>query len=118
MRFRNVVRSCVAGVLWVAFPQHPAAGPKPETELEQVLYDMGVVGYCGLSTEAVSRGFRRELDRIIHRDEIDRQDFDLARARALTMVEWEWDNRGLGGFRGWCRTEGEAAVDRFLAAPE
>ena len=45
------------------------------------------------------------------------QTFDADRARAMTMVEQEWDNRGLGGFRGWCRTEGAAAVERFLSVP-
>ena len=93
-----------------------AAGPKPQNELEQVLYDMGVVGYCGLGSDAVYRGFRIELDRIVQRDGVDQSTLRDARNRALTMVEWEWDNRGLGGFRGWCRDEGQSAADAFSAA--
>jgi hypothetical protein len=27
----------------------------------------------------------------------------------------EWQNRGLGGFRGWCRTEATEAAARFKA---
>lgn len=94
------------------------AGPKPETPLEQVFYDIGVIGYCGLSGEAVAEGFRREVTRIVERDAIDKKDYNAARSRAITLVELEWDNRGLGGFRGWCRTEGETAVRRFLSTPE
>ena len=94
-----------------------SAGPRPETELERVFYDIGVVGYCGLVTDAVSQGFRREVRRIVERDAIDERGLNAARSRAMTLVELEWDNRGLGGFRGWCRTEGEDAVKRFLAVP-
>ena len=93
------------------------AGPKPQTNLEQILYDMGVIGYCGLSSDTVLAGFNRELGQIIDRDGIDRRDLKDAQNRVLTMVEWEWDNRGLGGFRGWCKTEGESAAERFRSMP-
>ena len=90
-----------------------AAGPKPQTELEHILYDMGVIGYCSLGSTAVQQGFNRQLNQVIVRDGIDQSELNDARNRAMTMVEWEWDNRGLGGFRGWCKTEGQAAVNRF-----
>jgi hypothetical protein len=90
-----------------------AAGPKPHTALEQIFYDMGVIGYCGLSSEPVSEGFQRQLRALVVKESVDQAQIQDARNRALTMVEWEWDNRGLGGFRGWCRSEGEAAVKRF-----
>ena len=93
------------------------AGPKPETPLEQVFYDIGVIGYCGLSQDAVSEGFKREVRRIVETEGIDEKTVNAARSRAITLVELEWDNRGLGGFRGWCRTEGETAVKRFLSVP-
>lgn len=95
-----------------------AAGPKPETPLEQVFYDIGVIGYCGLSGNTVTEGFQREVRRIVEREEINKKAFNAARSRAITLVELEWDNRGLGGFRRWCRTEGETAVRRFLSVPE
>jgi hypothetical protein len=31
-----------------------------------------------------------------------------------TDADLEWGNRGLGGFRNWCRTEGIAAARRFV----
>lgn len=89
------------------------AGPKPQTGLEQIFYDIGVIGYCGLSNEEVTRGFNRQLKKLVDRDNLDAVQIRDARNDALSMVEWEWDNRGLGGFRGWCKNEGEAAVERF-----
>lgn len=110
------VRSARVGWLLVAlaaFNSSSAGGPKPQNELEQIFYDMGVIGYCGLSSEAASRGFRKQLEEIVERENIDPLQIRDTRNRALTMVEWEWDNRGLGGFRGWCSSEGKAAVARF-----
>lgn len=94
------------------------AGPQPRNDLERAFYEMGVIGYCGFSSEPVNAGFQREVARIVKRDRIEEHGITSARNRALTLVELEWSNRGLGGFRGWCRTEGEAAVERFLSVPE
>ena len=94
------------------------AGPQPENDLEKAFYEMGIIGYCGLSTEQVNAGFQREVAHIVKREGIEEEGIVSARNRALTLVELEWSNRGLGGFRGWCRTEGQAAVERFLAVPE
>ena len=94
-----------------------SAGPRPETDLERAFYDIGVIGYCGLFNDAVSEGFNREVRRIVERDAVDEQSLNAARSRAMTLVELEWSNRGLGGFRGWCRSEGVDAVNRFLAVP-
>lgn len=101
-------------VLLAASSSPVAAGPKPQNALEQVFYDMGVIGYCGLSTDPVSRGFHEQLKRIVEEGGANEQQVRTAQNRAITLVELEWDNRGLGGFRGWCRTEGQDAVDRFL----
>ena len=106
LRSTFVVAALVASVC-------SASGPKPVTELEKILYDMGVVGYCGLGSDQVTRGYRRQLGGILERDNIDEKTLNEAIARAWTMVEWEWNNRGLGGFRGWCKTEGADAVTRF-----
>lgn len=95
-----------------------STGPKPQTDLEQVLYDMGVIGYCNLSSPEVLKGYSLELEQIIKRDNLSEQNLKDTTNSVWTMVEWEWNNRGLGGFRGWCRTEGEAAVNRFLSVQE
>ena len=111
-------RTSVLGALLYMFTAGGVAGPMPETDLEQAFYDIGVIGYCGLGSAAVDQGYRRTVRRIIERDGIDKQGVNAAQSRAMTMVELEWDNRGLGGFRGWCRTDGENAVRRFLEGPD
>ena len=109
--------SLKAGLFLAALLALGAAGathPRPQTELERIFYDIGVIGYCGLSSEAVLEGFRRQLKDMVERDGIGPARVREARSRAMTMVEMEWDNRGLGGFRGWCLGEGEGAVERFV----
>lgn len=118
-KVRHKLRACLGLWLLTGFTGLVClAGPKPQTVLEQLFYDIGVIGYCGLSSDEVYAGFRRELDRIVEEDLADEHDLRRARNRAMTLVELEWDNRGLGGFRGWCRTEGELAVDRFMGVPQ
>lgn len=53
---------------------------------------------------------------LIARGRIDRDRVNTARGNAWTKVEREWWDRGLGGFRAWCRTEGIAALERFTRA--
>ncbi|HSS64585.1 MAG TPA: hypothetical protein VLS27_09130, partial [Gammaproteobacteria bacterium] len=91
-----------------------AADPAQEhAELSRVFYDFEVAGYCGLVTNSVGRGFRREADRLIERDGLDRETVNRLRGDAWQAAHAEWQNRGLGGFRNWCRTEGSAAAGRF-----
>ena len=49
-----------------------------------------------------------------------RSGLDAESARRLRIKGWiaadkEWSNRGLGGFRAWCREEGITAGDHFRA---
>jgi hypothetical protein len=82
-------------------------------DLETVVYDFEVAGYCGLVTDQVAAGFRREYADVLRRDRMSEEEASLARRRAFVAVEAEWGNRGLGGFRGWCREEGRAAAAHF-----
>jgi len=82
-------------------------------ELSSVFYDFEVAGYCGLVSNTVGQGFRSEARRLIERDGLDRETVSQLRGEAWQAAHAEWQNRGLGGFRNWCRTEGRAAVERF-----
>jgi hypothetical protein len=88
-------------------------------DLVRTLYLAEVANYCALVDENVAAGFRRERDRIIERDEVSPADYEQARSLAWKMGHAEWQNRGLGGFRNWCRTEGTQAAEFFrkLAPP-
>jgi hypothetical protein len=86
-------------------------------ELSAVFYDFEVVGYCGLVSDAVGNGFRREAKRLISRDAIDSETVTHLRGKAWQAAHAEWQNRGLGGFKKWCRNEGRAAAARFADPP-
>jgi hypothetical protein len=84
--------------------------PAPPRTPADVVYDYSVAGTCGTLTAAGERGFRRELAAITARFHAG----DPMAARAARLAGWlradlEWSNRGLGGFRHWCATEGQAA---------
>ena len=85
--------------------------------LHQAYYDFEVAGYCGLISEDVGGGFQREVQRIQGDAVIDCETLNELRGKAWQAAHWEWQNRGLGGYRAWCRNEGKAAADRFLAVP-
>lgn len=88
----------------------------PAHPLTRLYYELEVASYCGLVSRAVHTGFRREAAPL----ERERTQAQIERARmdAWQAAHLEWQNRGLGGFKGWCRNEGQAAVERFLAVPE
>lgn len=83
------------------------------SELSRVFYDFEVAGYCGLVTQSVGQGFRRQANRLIEQDGLDQDTVNRLRGDAWQEAHAEWQNRGLGGFRNWCRTEGSAAAERF-----
>ena len=62
--------------------------------------------YCGISDSEAVRGFLRHQDELVNRFGLDAEDRREAMSRARRMAHEEWQNRGLGGFRGWCRNEG------------
>lgn len=83
------------------------------TELVDVVYLVEVAGYCSLVDDSVVRGFRRERRRIIDASNFSQSQIESANATAWKMAHAEWQNRGLGGFRAWCRDEGTAAAEHF-----
>jgi hypothetical protein len=82
-------------------------------ELHSAYYDISVCEYCGLVTSEVANGFRREVANLVARDHMNADQHREVRLHAWTAADLEYGNRGLGGFRNWCRTEGLAAVQRF-----
>jgi hypothetical protein len=46
---------------------------------------------------------------------LDDEDAKDQRIAGWVDADLEWGNRGLGGFRAWCETEGLTAAERFLA---
>ena len=112
----------LAGMLAAALPGGPAAAwdaDAPVTrqypELHSAYYDISVCEYCGLVTADVADGFRREVADLVARDVMSPDQDREVRLHAWTAADLEYGNRGLGGFRNWCKTEGLAAVRRFTS---
>lgn len=102
-------------LLALASPRALALEP-PADPLTRVYYDLEVASYCGLVSPPVHAGFRREAQPLERT--VTQQGMERARMDAWQAAHLEWQNRGLGGFKRWCRNEGRAAADRFLAVPE
>ncbi len=92
------------------------AAPAPEDPLVRIHFDMELASYCSLITPAVSRGFQRQLAAMIDLYQAGPAQISQAQAKASVAVYREWQNRSLGGFKGWCRKEGAASVRRFTGA--
>ena len=88
-----------------------AAPPAGREEIRRLLYDFEVASYCGLVTDDVGEGFRSKLAALVERERIGREEMDALRGRAWQDAHEEWQNRGLGGFRAWCRGDARRAAD-------
>jgi len=82
-------------------------------ELVYLLYRVEVTNYCGLTTDSVIAGFHRHRDNLLATHNITAADIDTARAEAWRLAHKEWDNRGLGGFRGWCQNDAARYADEL-----
>jgi hypothetical protein len=102
----------LAAMAWAAdaaeVPKHPV-GP-----LQEVIYGFAVAEYCGLLTEPVAEGFHLERAWIIARDGITPEREWADRIAANMAADYQYDDHGLGGYRGWCRSDGLSAIERFL----
>lgn len=81
---------------------------------EALFYDYEVAGYCGLVNKSVytAFGYKRAALEIDSGKNIEQ--LTKARIRAMAAAGQEYMNRGLGGFKPWCKSEGVASVQRIL----
>ncbi len=87
--------------------------PPPDEPLPLLVYKMEVLNYCGLIDDEISAGFKQQRDRIIVSQNLTPEDVQNARMEGWKFGLAEWQNRGLGGFKNWCKTEGKQIVDYF-----
>jgi len=87
--------------------------PPPDAPLSLLVYKMEVLNYCGLIDDEISLGFKQQRDHIIASQNLTPEDVQNARMEGWKFGLAEWQNRGLGGFRNWCKTEGKEIEDYF-----
>ena len=85
----------------------------PKAPLSLLVYKMEVLNYCGLIDDEVSEGFKRRRDHIILSHNLTPEEVQNARMEGWKYGLAEWQNRGLGGFKNWCKTEGEEITAYF-----
>jgi hypothetical protein len=88
--------------------------PETPRNPRDIVYDYGVTSYCGTLSPEVEVGFKRELAAVQARFALSEADAKAARIQGWVAADAEWNNRGLGGYRAWCESEGIAAAKRFL----
>ena len=98
----------VLGLIGQAHALKPPAEP-----LSLSVYKMEVLSYCGLIDDRVAAGFKLERDHLISSLNLSPEAINKARMEGWKFGLAEWQNRGLGGFRNWCRTEGMEAAAYF-----
>ncbi len=108
-----IVPACLAAILLGI--SSARADEQSFEDLVRIVYLAEVVGYCSLADARVATGFRRARDRIVDSGGLEEEDIMRARAEGWKLAHAEWQNRGLGGFRNWCRTEGLEAAEGFRA---
>ena len=74
-------------------------------ELVQIHYDLEVANYCGVVNNNALAGFNAALQHLKESENVTDEDVEQARMQAWKDAYWEWQNRGLGGFKGWCANE-------------
>jgi len=80
-----------------------------------VHYDMLVADQCGLIDDSVAAGYRAEYAAVVARDGLDEAAQREQRIAAIMAFDYEYQNRGLGGARAWCREDGAAGARRLAA---
>ena len=85
------------------------------TQLYHAYYAFGVADYCGLITWEVNDGYERRIRYLLLTADIDKETERWIRISGSVEADYQFDNHGLGGFRGWCARDGQQAVREFLA---
>ena len=111
----NRIAAASSAVVALAVAASIAVPPDDREEIHRLLYDFEVAGYCGLVTDEVGEGFRSKLTTLVERDGIGREEMNALRGRAWQAAHAEWQNRGLGGFRAWCRGDARRGAERLAA---
>ena len=91
------------------FPAHA------DSELVLLYYDLEIASYCGLVDDQVVLGFQALLLEKKESEQLTKSEMEQARMQAWKEAHREWENRGLGGFRSWCKNEATQAAQRLRA---
>lgn len=95
---------CAALALGVCLT--PSADRPPDIALLKTLYAKEVLSYCGLRSDSGVSGYQWALEQLLAGRDWQDPAIQTVRDRAWQAAHEEWQNRGLGGYRRWCRIDG------------
>jgi hypothetical protein len=111
MNFKLCVLTCA---LWIAISAGSGEGAAEASDpLTQAYYEYIVAGYCGLVDRPVEIGFYLLRHDLLARGNVSPAEHQAAAQKAYLAADFEYQDRGLSGQKGWCRTEGAEYLDRF-----
>ena len=82
-----------------------------------LIYDFEVAIICGLADRTLHDNYLVHRNRIETKDHRSESELTSVRIKAMAAADREYDNRGLGGHRNWCATDGQDGVERIGIAP-
>ena len=115
MRYKAILL-LAACITLLSGPGLSNAQPDAAALLRESYYLREVAIYCGLLSASAERAFNKRIKHLIIHGGLTDQQHQRLRMQAWTAADREWSNRGLGGFRSWCRTEGRSAQQSFTPA--
>lgn len=80
---------------------------EPAERAHRLFYSIGVLQNC----RALNAFSIANLEGAAERLGLSAVELDAARHSGLNRADWQWGNRGLGGYRRWCAGEGALAAD-------
>ncbi|MBO6521735.1 MAG: hypothetical protein JJ900_15205 [Rhodospirillales bacterium] len=92
----------------------PAVADEPYYRL---IYDYEVASFCGLVRAPVHAAYSKKRERLESLSGLAADELTDIRVGAMADAEREYINRGLGGHKPWCRSDGRAGVERILEQP-
>jgi hypothetical protein len=116
-RGRAAATALAMAALWTSIDAQAdgAMTARRISQLYHAYYGIGVADYCGLITREVNDGYERQIRYLLLTADIDKESERWLRISGSVEADYQFDNHGLGGFRGWCARDGQRAVREFLA---
>lgn len=101
-------------VFALALVSAPFAAADTTDPYYSLIYDYEVASFCGLVRTPVHEKYARKRADLERVSGLDKDALTKIRVGAMADAEREYINRGLGGHKPWCRSDGRAGVARIL----
>lgn len=95
-------------------------GEDDRRRISALYYAAGVATYCSGLTEQAVDGLGLAVRWVRATSSLNLEHLAAARDAGYVAADYEWSNRGLGGFRRWCLSEGRAStawLEGLVVAP-